>query len=259
MRLTLRDEKILAELSCNICSLGQIADAFFSSRKKACERMKKLFDAGLVKRVPCPFVAGGGKAEFIYSARPIRDVYTVPHSLMISDVRFAFLLSSMSEFKSEFYYPKQLGLKQASLCGLIPDGVIVIEGSVSGKKIVHFLEADCGSETLSSKKSSYSLEYKLEKYLMLFDDKEAMKCVGEVFGFEVRGFRVLVVGKGERRMDGIKRLAGKLGAEFVWCALHEDMKRQMIYSSVWNNCKFEALSLIKPYPTSAEGGEIGRD
>ncbi|MDH3976618.1 MAG: hypothetical protein OEV42_20335, partial [Deltaproteobacteria bacterium] len=152
MRLTLRDEKILAELSLNTYSLNQIASTFFTSRKKASERMKKLYDAGLVKRIPHPFASSTGKAEFVYSTKPIKDVYAVPHSLMITDVKLSFLLSFPPCFKSEFYYPKQLNPKAVDLCGVIPDGISIIENVESGKRIVHFVEADCGTEMLKSKR-----------------------------------------------------------------------------------------------------------
>ena len=167
MRLTSRDQDILSLLSFNAYSLSILALLFFSSKKKAAQRMRMLFDARLVFRAQRPFLGGRGKAEYVYTAKPIKSVYSIPHSLIIGDVHVAMTVVQANGFLVEFFYPGSIGLMPNVLNGLIPDAVAVIKEVQSGKKLLHFIEADTGSESVSAKRSHYSLEKKFEKYLSL--------------------------------------------------------------------------------------------
>ncbi len=66
IRLWKRDYMILQQCYWNPHSSSQIAMEHFTSKKKASERLKRLFDAKLLDRFPGLCLFARGKAEYIY-------------------------------------------------------------------------------------------------------------------------------------------------------------------------------------------------
>jgi hypothetical protein len=269
MRFTERDKRILTRLTCNKHTLSQIARQHFTSRKKAAERMKVLFDEGLVERIPQPFI-NKGKGEYIYyisnqgkslnrtdhiskkSTDPYRNIYSVLHDLMITDI-YLELISPVLGFNIDYYCPNHIAIR-SDLQYIIPDGLAVIEKNSTGKKLLIFIEADRSTEPLSSDKT-YSLEKKLEKYVYLFDYQDELNALNRLLKYPFKGFRVLIVAKTKRRMEGIKRITADLEAEFIWITTSQAITNKSIYKPIWSNYKHESLSLIEAYPN----GDLDRD
>lgn len=277
MTLTNRDREILRVLSHNAYSASQIAALYFTSNKKAAERLKSLFDSGFVNRFAQPFMEGRGKAEFIYclsrrgfelakglpgrfapaTVNPLRNVYSLPHRLMTGDFHVAVSKPAPKGFQAQFFYPAQLGMGAGGIGGLVPDGVLVIEQASTGKKLLHFVEADCGSETLRSQKN-YSLEHKLEKYVSLFEDPKACEPVCTALGYAFSGFRVLFVAKDGKRVGAVMPVAERLSAEFVWFAEHAQVRAFRVFEAVWSNHVHASLSLTAPYPPRRDPDGVNR-
>ena len=249
MKLTRRDSLIIEILTNNAYSLSQIAIIYFNSNtKKGAERMKVLFDAGIVFRTQRPFVSGRGKAEYVYSAKPIKNVFSIPHSLIISDLHVSMIRAEAPGYSVAFSYPNSIGLVPEITRGLVPDGIVVIKSLKTGKKLLHFIEADTGSESITSKRAHYSVDRKFNKYVELYDNKDNQSELEQVLGFKMKGFRVLVIASSGKRIRAFKALTSKTNAEFVWFALHEDVNDESVFGPIWSNYKYDKLSLIGRYP-----------
>jgi len=278
MKITNRKKKILTAVSYNIYGLSQLAEIYFTNKKKAAEAMKKLFDTGLVNRTFNPMHNSKGKPEYLYflagkgkkelernfgvrvdaTINPLRNVFSIPHRLLISDFHVSSACNAPDGFKARFLYPKQVHLTAELMNGLISDGIFTVERQETGKQLLHFLEADMGSESIAGR-SAYSLEHKLGKYAECFDSINIQEGINSALGYEFQGFRVLVVAESVTRIENIKALTKKLKAEFVWFALGWDIREKRIYKRVWSNYLYTNLSLLEPYPPRDLDGDFAGD
>ncbi len=277
--ITERDDRILIDLSNNVFSSKQIKERHFPSDKRASKRLKALYDSGLVRRFPQPFIKGRGKGEYIYFLsvkgknlleqylgrkvsliNPLKDVYSLPHRIMIGDFHITFEKLSSHDFSTHFYYPKECDISHGDLNGLVPDGIAIVEKISAKKAILHFLEADCSSEALMTKGSSYSIARKMEKYQQLFDNRTALEYLNKKLGFNFNGFRVLFVASEAKRLQSMMKISAGLNAEFIWFARHEYVTAGKILDSIWSNFKYSDLSLIASYPNNSrrDNGRFNR-
>jgi predicted transcriptional regulator len=264
MIITKRDRMILQELNNGILTTSQIAILFLLSKKKAATRMKKLHSSGLVKRIPNPFSNHHGRPEFIYYISgkgkaelpnnkgsvltdPAKNIYLIPHRLLIRDIQTAFYQAASSDYTAKLYYPSNLGITSDELNGLIPDSIVSIEKLPTGKKILHYIEADCGSEPIRSSRL-YSLENKYEKYIKLFDSTNTHASINRALNYTYKGFRVLMVMTSETRLNQVNEIASKQKAEFIWVTCSENINPDILEAPVWRNYKHKGLSLTSVYP-----------
>ncbi len=267
MQITEGVISILSALLLTPCSTGQLANLHSKSRKKCSEKMKALYDLGLVRRFQQPFIEKRGKGEYIYflskkgSAilganngkrsyhliNPLKNIYSLPHTLAITDLNIALTQGGAPGFLCRFYYPRQLNIQASDFEGVLPDGSAVIEHKASHKKILHFLEVDLSTESLASDKS-YSVKHKLDKYYRLLENEDASKILTDKFGYTFNGFRVLFVLSSHERLNSLIDLAETADAEFIWCGTKELLHNGHIYDPAWCNYKHEKLSLTGRYP-----------
>ena len=278
MKNTNRDFHILKDCSLNIAPLSHIAMRHFPTTKKASRRMKMLFENGLVRRFVNPVNPGIGKGEYIYylSAKgrdvlrqqfnfhveyllnPLKDVYTIPHRLMVAEFQIALMADPPEDYKVTFHYLRGTQLRSADMGNIIPDGILIVEKLSTGKRLLMFIEIDLGTEPLTGS-STYTLRQKLEKYLACFDSTDAQKKINEALGYQFNGFRVLMTSGSKRRSRNIFLLTKKLGIEFFWITESISIKSQKILDPVWGNYKYQNLSLIAPYPGKDLDGDLGGD
>lgn len=215
MRLWKRDYEILECLERGLFCTGQLAQVFFSSRKKCAERMKKLFEEGFVGRFQKPLLDVRGKPEFVYckKGKLVRGFAKVNHALAVSDFFVSFCQwKKRCSFGGTFFWCPLLE-------GLRPDGVLVVEKR--GKKLLFFVEVDLGSENLSS--GSYAFADKLDLYAAYFDSGKFRDDFKEIGRF--RSFRLLAVFESGKRLHNFLKVAEERRADFVLASTLEKVKR----------------------------------
>jgi len=215
-------------------SKSHIARLYFSSQKKASERLKLLFDAGYVGRFHKPLLDVRGKPEFVYceKGKAVRGFSRVSHALAVTDFNVVFLswLWSCRDFSGKFFYASQF---PKGLFGgmLIPDGVFVLEKD--RKKLLYFLEVDCGTESLTSN-ASYSFEDKLDVYADYFDSRDYKNDFG-FWNYCFKGFRVAVVFCSENRLKNFLEIVKSKKADFVLCSAFKKVNESKFSDKVWNS------------------------
>jgi len=230
IRLWKRDYDILRDLEHGLYSSGQLARLYFSSAKKCAERMKRLYDAGLVGRFPRPLLNVRGKPEFVYcgKGKTVRGFSKVEHGLAASEfyVLWKEWLGGVKGLDGVFSFDDTL----PRLFGgaLIPDGVFVL--SRGSKKLLFFVEVDCGSESLSSF-GAYGFADKFGLYAELFDSERYR----EIMGYTVlAGFRVLVIFRSEQRLKNFLDLAVKNNYDFVLASTFQRVQKFSVGGRCWS-------------------------
>jgi hypothetical protein len=243
IRLWERDYCIISDLEHGLCTTTQVSRLYFSSNnKKASERLKLLFEHGLVGRFPKPLLDVRGKPEFVYckKGRVVRGYAKVNHSLAVSEFRIAFLLwlRSCKDFSGSFFYASQL---PDSLFGgsLVADGIFILEKGV--KKLLYFFECDLGFESLAGG-GAYSFADKLDLYAEYFDSGRYRKDFGWL-NYQFKGFRVLVVFDCEKRLGNFLRIASEKQADFVLVSMLVRLRKEFV-GRVWVGVDGGLVSLV---------------
>ena len=244
LKLWRRDMEILGAISMCPHSVSQLAREFFSSKKKCSERMTKLFQAKLVQRIPMPNDTMKGKPEFVYyeKKKGVKMTYAgVLHSLGVVDFKLWInsAIENTDSVKGCFHH----GQKHCdSLMGglFIPDGWInLVKGD---KKLLYFVEVDCGTESLTSK-SGYAFGDKLDLYAEYFDSEEYNKDY-EYLGIKFKGFRLLTIFRSQKRMKHFVKLAKVKEADFVLCTTFEHLKEKKLFDKCWTNFDEELVNIV---------------
>jgi len=115
----------------------------------------------------------------------------------------------------------------------IPDGVFSLTHRELGKTLLFFVEADRGTEPQTSAKAGRGLSAKLVAY-------QAYLRIGryrryeEVVGAKLRGFRLLILVDGSRRLAAVCRLVRESPpSDFVWVTSREQALRHGCWAPVW--------------------------
>jgi DNA-binding transcriptional ArsR family regulator len=98
-----------------------------------------------------------------------------------------------------------------------PDAVFAVADSVAGKTCLFFLEVDCGTETIASpKRDMTDIRQKIVNYQWYFQSG-SYKRYEEVFGANLRGFRLLFLTSTNGRLVALCKLTQELEpSNFVW-------------------------------------------
>jgi hypothetical protein len=273
IQLWFRDYKILGVCNLSPHSLTQIHLEHFTTRKKASERAKKLFDNGLLIRFPGLCLYEKGRAEYIYMTSrkginvlrewDIEGLYTantryvnrnrykkhIKHFHYINQFRIIIEKTFHPDnvISSKFYYTKQIighGLDQ---CSLRPDAMFTLEHKKAKKKLLHFLEIDMGTESMKKKvptSSSYSFFDKLMKYINYFDGEYYKTDFNELFKVDFKGFRLMVVTPSIARTQSTINLAGQEGADFLWSTEFQNLCVEHFKNSIWLTTQGKRTKLI---------------
>jgi hypothetical protein len=249
-----RDRRLLTELATlRVIDREQAKIvAGFGSTTRANHRLLGLTRAGLLRRFFLGTTGPGVKALYALSAQGARLVdvplrgpqrrkdetlaadFFVEHQLTVNEVYCALKFGALPTGVSfrrwlSFFAPIANGLR------LIPDGYAELETSAGITAL--FLEVDLGHEHGPVWKK------KVEHYLQF-----ALMGAPEGKGFH-RPFRVLVFAPRERRVQSIRKLAGRLTDKIFWFASLESIRADGFFAPIWLRPRGDGrLPLIKEIP-----------
>jgi len=249
-----RDRRLLTELA-----ILRVVDreqakivAGFGSTTRVNHRLLGLTRAGLLLRFFLGTTGPGMKALYALLAQGARLVnvplrgpqrrkdgmlaadFFVEHQLTVNEVYCALKFGALPTGVSfsrwlSFFAPIANGLR------LIPDGYAELETPAG--VTAFFLEVDLGHEHGPVWKK------KMEHYLQF-----ALMGAQEGKGFH-RQFRVLVLAPGERRVQSIRKLAGRMTDKIFWFTSLESSRGSGFVAPIWLRPKGEdRLPLIKELP-----------
>ena len=249
IRLWARGYRVLSLISQAPYSVSQIAELEFTSVKKASQRTKKYFDAGMAHRLAGPCDCPQGKGEFIYwvsnkgrsivSGGSAKAFYgsanvrqwsaaRINHQLQINQfhVSMELFCRQAKNLKCEFFHSCRHsgGLREM---GLIPDAILILRNERLKKRLLHFVEVDLGTEPIQGDDSS-SIETKLNKYLEYFDSAGYDKDFPGM-----QGFRVLFVVDGSKRAGSIMKLADEMQTSFVLATTLDAVNSESVCREIW--------------------------
>lgn len=271
VRLQERDHDVLASVLESHClATSQIASLHFPSQKKASERLKVLVESGYLRKERHAWSWTAARNEYFYYATPqskavlaasgVTFISQTPCQASVS-ANFAHLASvnqfsvllvdacrsngdTQCEFIRSWGYPRKQRRgtphgqrRQAQMLGnsLRPDAVVLIHNT-GDRSLLGFLEMDLASEPLRRRQRSQlsSLETKMSLYCSYFDCEEYKEDCRSLFAPTVHGFRVLLVTKGARRIDGLREKTAALGdTRFVWATTIEDLDERGVFGTCW--------------------------
>lgn len=249
-----RDRRLLTELATlRVVDREQAKIvAGFGSTTRVNHRLLGLTRAGFLRRFFLGTTGPGMKALYALSAQGARLVdvplrgpqrrkdetlaadFFVEHQLTVNEVHCALKYGPLPAGVSfrrwmSFFAPIAKGLR------LIPDGYAELDTPAGVTAL--FLEVDLGHEHGPVWKK------KVEHYLQF-----ALMGAHEGKGFH-RPFRVLVFAPGERRVQSIRKLAGRLTDKIFWFASLQSIRGSGLFAPVWLRPKDEdRLPLIKEIP-----------
>lgn len=241
IRLWKRDYDIIENLKNGLFTTGQLAKLFFSSQKKAAERLILLFKAGLADRFQAPLDEAKGKPEYVYckkNGKIPKNYSHIKHSLAITDF-YVWLIEKTKQVQdmvAKFYYGTTLEDKGLHGGLLLPDAFFVLEKA--DKKLLYFVEIDLGTETLRSG-SNYSFEGKLDLYADIFDSEEYNKFLNHKFV----GFRLLCVFTSQKRMQNFLGIAKEKNSDFVLCSTFDSLKNSDFIEKTWADISGKKVGL----------------
>lgn len=243
-----RGYRVLSMLS-NPHSTSQIATLEFSSRKKASETLKRLFDAGLVNRTPRPVENARGKTEYVHwlsqkgakvvfesgydSCRHLTQIRQwsiarLEHQLLANDFRIVVHLFCGKypnlQYQVVNHRTAQLLVRSTRL---IPDDIILIHKTSMNKTLLFFIEIDLAVESIKGVSPS-SLETKVRKYLLYFDSGNSRRDFPDT-----KGFRILLLTTTKIRANSISNLAAQLGAIFVCSTTFNQITPTALTDEIW--------------------------
>jgi len=244
---------------------SQIKTILYPSIQKTQTRMLKIYKSGLVKRFPYPvLLREGGKGEYVYhlGKLPRLTFSKLVHTIRLNDIRIVFekgcgnsgiiqLAEFIPEYKKMSIRPVKNENKgyEGNEKNIIPDGVMCLENPSRKKKALFFIEVDLGSEKITTeKKDQYSLLKKMLVYKEWLQNPK-YKDYSRYFGYEFKGFRVLVIMNAESRIEKLKKELYKNNIKkFVCIAEQSEVKVETVLERIWqipDSQKKEKRSIIE--------------
>jgi hypothetical protein len=209
----------------------------FGSGSRTNRRLRKLVDAGFLRRVFLGTTAGGAKALYSLSERgarlaevPYRGFrrtrdqalvgdFFVQHQLAVNEI-YCVLKHGTPPFPTvtfgrwlAFQEPIRPGLR------LIPDGYV--EFPTSSETVAAFLEVDLGHERLKVWKQ------KIENYFELALSGQFTTLFGP------KRFRTLVIANSPARMLSIRKVATPITEKIFWFSNLEAIRREGVFGPIW--------------------------
>jgi len=245
----------------HLLSTSQIKELMFPTLQKAQTRLKRVWEAGLVKRFQYPvLLIEGGKGEYIYhkGRKPKLSFTGLLHTLQLNDLRIAFELACKNSARVNMvgFIPEyravvdEKGLIKRVVEDVamardqdgsgqekrfIPDAVTCLENPANKKKILLFIELDLATEKLVSEKTE---KYSVMKKMMLYRDYQRQKGFeryNRTFDYLFKGFRVLIVMNNQRRIQMLRKELTLRGIEkFVWFGEREVISQKTVFDDIWN-------------------------
>ena len=237
--LQARDRHLLRELGTMrvVCREQAMQVGGFGSGSRTSRRLRKLAEAGLLRRFFLGAAAGGTKILYSLSEKGARLAevphrgfrrtndqaliadFSVQHQLAINDLYCALKYGGLPfpaiAFRRwvDFQQPLAPGLR------LIPDGYV--EFQTPDEIIGSFIEVDLGHERLKVWTA------KVENYLQLarsghFEDQ-----------FGLKRFRTLVIARTPGRMLSIRGAVAPLTEKIFWFANLEAISREGVFGPIW--------------------------
>jgi len=280
-RLTDRDLACFKELLNyqSLTAAQMVKLELFPNEKKARERLAVLHQEGYLDYCDKPY-SGRGKPERLYYLRKIREVLQLLgcretdyhsikpsayspfliHQLAITDfsicVRQAFKESGsyeatiIPEYKQ--LYGKTNRLKKSIAQGvvvngadveLIPDGLICISNKQQTTRSLFFFEIYRGTQALEGEKG---VRHKIEAYTSYWE-QGLYKDFTEVFSYDFKGFRVLLVVEPVSYLERLKEICSNIApAGLFWLALSEHISPDSFFMPIWHvPGETELKSLVK--------------
>ncbi len=254
---TSRDEMILKDVWLyRYLQTRQIARLHFGGNIKIAQRrMRKLYEAGMVRRFRSDAALRAGFRTWVYRlarrgaevlsgilGEPARDLMPPtrpPNSMrhldhhrdltdfriwlregcVASDGRFGYkFIPGYEEIRGGGARRRRIALNLPEIrTSLIPDGAFTLD-SEDGRSALFLLEIDRGTEPLTGRHPS-SIEKKFFSYNQAFDGF-AERLYERLFESEFRGFRILCLVPDEKRRAGFLRLAEMTDVKpLVWVGL----------------------------------------
>lgn len=225
-----RDRKLLEVLS-NVRFLDrwQAAElAGFTSATRAKARLLGLTRSGYLSRFFVGTIAGGRKAVYhLPSTRrerrqskllaSVRTEQFAEHELALSGLYLA--LRAVGRSVGMRWQRITEGLPDRA--GVVPDAYFELEGAAQEEKLGFFLEVDLGTE------SAPVWDRKVRGYLK-FAQSGAFQA-----RFGLPAFRVLVVARGEDRINAIRSMIAKRTDKVFWLATTETINCEGLWSAIW--------------------------
>jgi len=269
LRLTPRDFAIITSLANSVTlSTTQIGVLYFSGNtKKASERLKLLENEGLVqhKRKTWKFI--GEKTENFYcvtmTARRIAKLppakkhhfpVNLNHLACTNQINILLRQACPENIVYDFvpswqYASGRFEPCQTLVSTLCPDATISVSNNT--QTLLAFLEIDLETEPLTRTNSKQtSLFSKLQHYCTYFDSNAYQAEAEHVFKCRFNGFRVLIITKGERRIDSIRQNLKMGDTRFIWCTTFKQIEENGIFQGIWKTAFLEdsgTYSLIETY------------
>ncbi len=256
MRLTNRDIKILVDLEFyKYLTTSQVQRLHFSSQKKACRRLKILFDNGYLQRSERSIASVFGKGEYVYCLnregsavvssimgkkvqivkpkyRSIRDGQHFEHFLHISDFKINLTIACEHSSELSCYFATSQEVSKVSK-QIIPDATFYLENRAR-KRLLLFLEADRSTESIkASSQIQNDITKKVRAYCRYFDTG-GYSAYNKIFNYEkFKGFRLLFVTTGQQRLRNIKHACIEAQANFVWLTTFDRITPETILNDIW--------------------------
>jgi hypothetical protein len=259
MELTERDvQVILGVYQYRVLRREQIQQLFFPSKNTANERLKRLYQNGLLERRWLPIEYGQGTSQAIYLlAERGADVvaqqlgidrgkvnwrqahngvgsFFLEHALLVNQIRITFAVSAekggfaIDKWVTEEELKAAHDVVEITTAGgtrrriaVIPDGYFIL--NLGDKRAHFFLEVDRATEAnkrWAQKVQAYQVYTQSGKYT-------------ERFG--TRSLRVLTVTTGEKRLANLKRATEEVGGgQMFWFSTFGEMEAGKILATpIW--------------------------
>lgn len=253
IRTWMRDHRIGADLISSYYTTTQIARLYFPNKKKAAERLHKLFKAGCLARFPKTINDMRAKPEYIYTLphnlKKRKTHASINHELAISDVRVWMELSFRLQqiFEGYFIKPTDTALKLDD-GRIVPDYMALLKKG--DKKALYFGEVDLGNESLTS--TTYGFADKLDRYNQYYDSKKYAEEAKKEFHHDFKGFRLLAVFESEKRMQNYLSIAKEKGADYVLATTLQKMEKPDLFAAIWTNPNGQPLNILG----QGKGGDL---
>ena len=115
-----------------------------------------------------------------------------------------------------------------------PDGVLAVTHAGLGKTLLFFLEVDMATETLASpRRSEQDVRQKIINYQTYFH-LQRYKHYESFWDCQLRGFRLLFLVHGQRRMVALCGLARRMPpSDFIWLTDRQSLLTQGVWGPIW--------------------------
>ncbi len=259
-RLTERDMQVPELLEdYRVLTTSQLQRLLYPSLQKAQTRLLRLYQAGLVKRFSYPvLLREGGKGEYVYhlKKRPNTVLTALRHMLLLNDVRIAFELACKDSEQVNLveFIPEYRGMRRddgrpgravedsvavregyGEQAILIPDAVVCLENTKTGKRALFFLEVDLGSEKLIG--SGLARGYALLKKMLLYrsyQHSRGFQRYNDLFRFKFKGFRVLTIMNNPKRTARLRAELRQNGIhKIIWFAQDTEINQTILLDKIW--------------------------